>query len=240
MNKQMQMLLGEVFGTFILVFIGAGAVIGFGAGAAPFAFGIGLLAALYAFGEVSGGHYNPAVTLGLFLDRRVGTAEVVTRWIAQFVGAVLAGLGLLLMTSSDDVAKAATVPGEGGVRAAIFVEIICTAIFVIVILKTTTGGAFASTTYVAIGLTLLAVHFAAVPFSGSSVNPARSFGTALIGNHWTDFWIYIVGPPIGAIAGWIIYAVVVKGDTNLRDDFTAMRSDIAGARGGAGGGGAAS
>jgi aquaporin Z len=235
MNKQMQMLLAEVFGTFILVFIGAGAVIGFGAGAAPFAFGLGLIAALYAFAEICGGHFNPAVTLGLFLDRRLGAAETVMRWIAQVVGAVLAGLGLLLMTSSDDVAKAATVPGEGGVRAAIFVEIICTAIFVLVILEVTTSKGFASTTYVAIGLTLLAIHFIAVPFSGSSVNPARSFGTALIGNHWTDFWIYIVGPPVGAILGWVIYAIVVKGDTNLRDDWSAMRSEISSARrGGAG------
>ena len=74
MNKQVQQYLAEVFGTFVLVFIGAGAVIGFGSGAAPFAFGIALLAALYIFGEVSGGHFNPIVSLAMFLDRRMTRA----------------------------------------------------------------------------------------------------------------------------------------------------------------------
>ena len=74
MEKQVQKYLAEVFGTFVLVFIGAGAVIGFGSGAAPFAFGIALLAGLYAFAEVSGGHFNPIVSLSLFLDRRMTAA----------------------------------------------------------------------------------------------------------------------------------------------------------------------
>ena len=88
--------------------------------------------------------------------------------------------------------------------------------------------------FVAIGLTLLAIHFCAVPFSGSSVNPARSFGTALVGNTWTDFWIYIVAPPAGAILGWLIFTVVIKGQMNLRDDLDAMRRDIGGSSGGSG------
>jgi aquaporin Z len=235
MNKQFQMLLAELFGTFILVFIGAGAVIHFGPSAAPFAFGIGLLAALYAFAEICGGHFNPIVSLALFLDRRLPAAEVLWRWVAQFVGAVLAALALLLMLSSDDVAKAATVPGQGGVRAAFFAELFCSAIFMLVILAVTKTKLFASTTYVAIALTLLAIHFAIVGYSGSSVNPARSFGTALVGNVWTDFWIYIVAPPLGAILGWLIYTVVEKGKMNLRDDFDAMRTEIAGVRPSGGG-----
>ena len=115
----------------------------------------------------------------------------------------------------------------------------------IVVLAVTKSQAAKSTVYVAIGLTLLAIHFAIVPFSGSSVNPARSFGTALVGNTWTDFWIYIIAPPLGAILGWLIYTVVVKGSTNLRDDFDAMRKDVGGSFGsgsgeGSGGGEAAS
>jgi aquaporin Z len=231
MQKQLQVLLAEVFGTFILVFVGATAVVAWGGGSvggsvAPFAFGIGLLAALYAFGETSGGHFNPIVSLALFLDRRLPSGEVLWRWLAQFAGAVLACLALLLMSSSDDVARAATVPGSFGVRGAFFAELFCSAIFVIVILSVTKSEWFKSTTYVAIALTLLAIHFAIVPFSGSSVNPARSFGTALIGNRWTDFWIYVIAPPLGAVLGWLVYTVVVKGSTNLRDDFDAMRSDI--------------
>jgi hypothetical protein len=86
--------------------------------------------------------------------------------------------------------------------------------------------------FVAIGLTLLAIHFCAVPFSGSSVNPARSFGTAVVGWEWTDFWIYVVAPPLGAILGWVIYAVVIKGDMDLKDDIKAFRKDVGGAIGG--------
>src|SRR4029450_3413503 len=116
--------------------------------------------------------------------------------------------------------------GSHGVRGAFFAELFCSALFMIVILAVTKSEASRSTVYVAIGLTLLAIHWAIVPFSGSSVNPARSFGTALIGNKWTDFWIYIIAPPLGAILGWLIYTVVVKGKTDLRDDFDARRSDM--------------
>ena len=121
MNKQIQQLLAEVFGTFVLVFIGSTAIAAWGSGAggvAPFAFGLGLIAALYMFGETSGGHFNPIVSLAMFLDRRMGAREVVPYWIAQFAGAVLAALALLLMSSSKDVALAATVPGSHGVRGA--------------------------------------------------------------------------------------------------------------------------
>ncbi len=233
MKKELQKYLAEVFGTFVLVFIGAGAVIGFGSGAAPFAFGIALLAGLYTFGEVSGGHFNPIVSLVMLLDRRMTAKEIGPYWVAQFVGATLAALGLLLMTSSDDVAKAATVPSaQYGVRAAFFVELFCSAIFMLVILQVTKSQAAKSTVFVAIGLTLLAIHFCAVPFSGSSVNPARSFGTALVGWTWTDFWIYVVAPPAGAILGWVIYAVVIKGDMDLKDDIKAFRKDVGGAIGG--------
>lgn len=236
MTKQLQQFLAEVFGTFVLVFIGATAVVAWGGGPtggsfAPFAFGIGLLAALYMFAETSGGHFNPIVSLVMFLDRRMGARDVVGYWIAQFAGAVLACLALLLMSSSNDVALAATVPGSHGIRGAFFAELFCSALFMIVILAVTKSHASKSTVYVAIGLTLLAIHFAIVPFSGSSVNPARSFGTALIGNRWTDFWIYVIAPPLGAVLGWLVYSVIVKGTTNLRDDFDAMRKEVGGAIG---------
>jgi len=228
MQKQVQQYLAEVFGTFILVFIGGSTIIGFGPNGAPFGFGIALLAGLYAFAEVSGGHFNPIVTLALFLDRRMGVKAVVPYWIAQFVGAVLAALALLLMTNRHDVASAATVPGTGGVRAAFFVELFCSAIFMLVILQVTKSAAFGSTVYVAIALTLLAIHFAAVPISGSSVNPARSFGSALVGGRWTDFWIYIIAPPVGAFLGWLVHYVVIQGKTDVRGDLDALRKEATG------------
>ena len=76
---------------------------------------------------------------------------------------------------------------------------------------------------IAIPLTLAAIHVAIIPISGSSVNPARSFGPALVGTEFTDYWIYLVFPPLGAILGWILHRVIVEGDTNLRDDFDAAR-----------------
>ncbi len=225
--KQWQRYLAEFFGTGTLVFVGTSALSGLavsGQGGtaqfiAPFAFGIGLLAALYAFGEVSGGHFNPAVSLGMFLDRRITVRDLVGYWISQFAGAIGASLVLLIATrKQSDIKVTATVPAHGD-GAAFVMEIVLTALFVAVILQVTKTRAYGSTTFVAIALTLLAIHFAAIPWSGSSVNPARSLGPALVGNRWTAFWIYIIGPPIGAILGWIVHTVTVKGDTNLRDDF---------------------
>ena len=221
--KDWQRYLAEVFGTFILVFVGATSVVGFGASVAPFGFGIGLLAALYAFGEVSGGHFNPAVSLGIFLDRRLSASDLLRYWVAQFAGAILGALALLLMTSSHAVATAATVPGRGD-RAAFFAELFLTAVFVVVILQVTKSKSYGGTVFIAIALTLMAIHFAAVPFSGSSVNPARTIATALVGNNWTAIWIYLIAPPLGAVLGWAIHAVVVKGKTDLRGDLEQLRT----------------
>ena len=224
--QEWQKYLAEVFGTFTLVFVGATAVVGFGPGAAPFAFGIALLAGLYAFGEISGGHYNPAVSLALFLDRRIHAKDLGMYWFFQFVGGILGALALLLMTSSHDVGLAATVPGRFGDRAAFFVELFCTAIFVLVILQVTKSKAYGTTTFVAIALTLFALHWAAVPFSGCGINPARSFATALVGDTWTAFWIYIVAPPLGAILGWAIHTLVVKGSTDVRGELEGIRGEL--------------
>ena len=151
---------------------------------APFAFGLALLAGLYAFGEVSGGHFNPAVSLGLFLDRRLTVTDLFGYWISQFAGAILASFVLLLATSKHEVALTATVPSSNGT--AIVMEVAFTAIFVV---GDPRGEHAASSTrgsaLIAIPLTLLAIHFAAIPFSGSSVNPARSLGPAIVGNTWT-------------------------------------------------------
>jgi aquaporin Z len=232
MQKHIQTYLAEVLGTYVLVFVGAGAVVGFGdAGVAPFAFGLALLVGLYIFGDVSGGHFNPIVSLSMLLDRRMSAKEVGPYWIAQCAGAILAALSLLLMSSSDDVAKAATVPGSHGVRGAFFAELFFSAIFMLVILVVTKSEAAKSVTYIVIGLALMAIHFGAVPWSGSSVNPARSLGTALVGWEWTDFWIYLVAPPAGAILGWMVYAVAIKGDMNLKDDFSNLRKEVGGVRG---------
>ena len=234
--KDWQKYLAEVFGTFTLVFIGSMGLVGahsLGVDGswvseliAPFSFGLALLAGLYAFGEVSGGHFNPAVSLAMFLDRRLPAADLVSYWASQIIGAVLASLLVLLAFNKTEVAGTATTPSA--TKVAIILEIVLTAVFVAVILQATRSGGFGSSALVAIPLTLVAIHFAAVPFSGSSVNPARSFGPALVGSEWTKFWIYVVGPAAGAIIGWAIHTVVAKGDTNLRDDMQEIVAEVRG------------
>jgi aquaporin Z len=205
----------EFVGTFILVFGGTTAVVAAGRADAPvllvvpFAFGLSLLAGLYAFGETSGGHFNPAVSLAMFLDRRLPVAELVRYWIAQFLGAIFAALILLLATTQHDVASTATTPSSDGT--AFVIEVVFTAIFVLVILQASKSDRFGSSALIAIPLTLLAIHLAAIPFSGSSVNPARTIGSDLIGNRWTGVWIYLIAPPLGAAIGWAIHSGIVTG-----------------------------
>jgi aquaporin Z len=200
----------ELLGTFVLVFGGTTAIVasigtGLGLVSVAFAFGLALLAGLYAFGEVSGGHYNPAVSLAMFLDGRLTSAELVRYWASQFVGGILASLVLLIATSRLAVKATATVPGPDGAGTAFLFELVFTAIFVTVILQASQSHRFGATALLAIPLTLVAVHVALIPLSGSSVNPARSLGPALVGNRWTDFWIYLIAPPIGAVIAVAIH-----------------------------------
>jgi aquaporin Z len=200
----------ELLGTFVLVFGGTTAIVasvgtGLGLVSVAFAFGLALLAGLYAFGEISGGHYNPAVSLAMFLDGRLTGAELVRYWGAQFAGGIIASLVLLIATSRLAVKATATVPGPDGAGTAFLFELVFTAIFVTVILQASVSNRFGATALLAIPLTLAAVHLALIPLSGSSVNPARSLGPALVGNRWTDFWIYLIAPPIGAVIAVAIH-----------------------------------
>lgn len=226
---KMQKYLAEALGTFTLVGIGSFAIVSAGAFPAEGAglvsialgFGLALLAGLYAFGEISGGHFNPAVSLGIFLDRRLSMDDLIGYWVSQFLGAIAASIVVLI--AYDDETVAATTTQAPDNWAAIVVEFVMTAIFVAVILQSTKSERVRGTALVAIPLTLLAIHVAIIPISGSSVNPARSFGPALVGTEFTDYWIYLVFPMLGAILGWILHRVVIEGGTNLRDDFEAAR-----------------
>jgi aquaporin Z len=214
MTDSLRKYLAELFGTFTLVFIGSVAILAATQEVEArfvligFAFGLALLAGLYAFGEVSGGHFNPIVSIAMVLDRRLDPKELVPYWLAQFVGAILASVCVLVAFDQDAVKETATVPGPQGAGTAFFLELLASAIFVSVILHATKSEKFHGTALVAIPLTLAAAHFALIPFSGSSLNTARSFGPALVGDRWTDFWVYLVGPPVGAIIGWAVYTVV--------------------------------
>lgn len=231
--KHWQTYLAEMLGTFVLVFAGTTSIVGaLRSGlppllVAPFAFGLALLAGLYAFAEVSGGHFNPAVSIGLFLDRRIDGVTALVYIVMQFIGATLASLVLLSATSKNAVKLTATVPSSDGT--AFVMELVFSAIFVLVILQSTKSERFGGTALVAIPLTLLAIHFAAIPFSGASVNPARTFGPDLVGNVWTGFWIYMIAPPLGAIIAWAVHVVVVGGETDLGASLSSGDEEAAGA-----------
>jgi aquaporin Z len=215
MSDDIRKYLAEILGTFTLVFVGTTTILSTQGSSAfdvtvGLAFGLALLAGLYAFAEVSGGHFNPIVSIAMVLDRRLDAKHLIPYWLAQFAGAVVASLCVAIAFSRDAVKLTATVPGPQGAGTAFFLEVLATAIFVIVILVSTASERHGGTALIAIPLTLAAAHFALIPWSGSSLNTARSFGPALIGNRWTDFWVYIVGPPLGAILGWAIYAFVIK------------------------------
>ena len=206
----------EVLGTFILVFGGTTALAGSLLSptvlvVAALAFGLALLAGLYAFGEVSGGHFNPAVSLAMFLAGRLPSADLVRYWAAQFAGGILAAVALLIATSQDVVAATATKPGILGDGTAFFMEVLFTAIFVAVILQASVSGQFGGSALLAIPLALVMVHLAAIPFSGASVNPARTFGPDLIGNEWDGIWIYLTAPLIGAVLAVGLYKYVHGG-----------------------------
>jgi aquaporin Z len=224
---KMQLYLAEALGTFALVAVGSFAIVSASAGdslgivSISLGFGLALLIGLYAFGEVSGGHFNPAVSIAMFLDRRLSMDNLLGYIVAQFAGAIVAALVVLIAFNDDAVA--ATTTRSGDTWAGIVVEVVFTALFVAVILQSTRSERVRGTALLAIPLALVAIHVAIVPISGASVNPARSLGPALIGTEFGDLWIYLIFPPIGAIIGWIAHKVVVEGDTNLRDDIDAVR-----------------
>jgi aquaporin Z len=200
--------LAEFLGTFILVLLGTMGILAVGGagGAAEivaiaFAFGLALLAGIWAVGHVSGGHFNPAVTLAMVLDRRTTFGDAIGYWIGQFAGAGVASLVVMAASSRDDVGG--TVTGYETLSTGIIAEIALTTIFVWVILSVTTRGA--NHAPAAIALTLVGVHLAGIPFSGSSVNPARSFGPAVVSGEVSQLWVYIVFPLVGGIVAWALY-----------------------------------
>ncbi|MDH3605998.1 MAG: aquaporin [Acidimicrobiia bacterium] len=229
--QQWQKYLAEVFGTFILVLIGTMAIVAIGRtgdtvmAVVPLAFAVALLAGLYAFGEVSGGHFNPAVTLAMFVDRRVTFVDLIGYWIAQVAGGLLGSLTLLWMTNQAAVESTSSTFSDG-IGTAWISEVVLTAIFVAVILQVTRSAGMSNQAFIAIPLTLAGIHYAGIPFSGASVNPARSIAPAFVGNGdqaLRELWVYLLAPLVGALVGWVIWKVVVQGDTDLRDDLSAIK-----------------
>ncbi|MEQ6902831.1 aquaporin [Nocardioides sp. YIM 152588] len=215
----MQKVTAEVVGTFVLVFIGCGAAVTTGADivATGFAFGLAIVMMAYAFGRVSGGHFNPAVSVGAALAGRISWKETGIYAAAQCVGALAGGLALLITVLASDIGWEIGDPlgsngfgDNGGVgwAGAFLFEMILTFIFLVVILGVTDERsdtvAFAPLT---IGLTLAAIHFVAIPATGTSVNPARSLGVAFFSGSDAiiDLWLFLLAPLVGGALAGVLY-----------------------------------
>jgi aquaporin Z len=223
--------LAEFFGTFILVFVGSMAILAVGGAvggaeivAIGLAFGLALLAGIWAVGHISGGHFNPAVTLAMVLDKRTGFADAIGYWVAQLAGAAVASLVVMAATSREDVGN--TVTGYTTQSTGILMEVVLTTVFIWVILSVTrTGGNHAP---LGIALTLVAAHVAGIPFSGTSLNPARSFGPAVVSGSaeaLEQLWVYIVFPLVGGIVAWGLHRLFPAADVEVEATDTVEGED---------------
>ena len=210
-------LLAELLGTFTLVALGSLSIVsanGIGVPPlliAPFGFGLGLLAAIVMFGHVSGGHFNPAVTLGAWIDRRIDLVGAIGYAIAQVIGALVASMTILVLFGKDLVEATRNTPaGVLNDVQAFGVETVLTAIFVTVIL--TISARSASQAVFVIPLTLLMIHFVAIPITGASVNPARSLAPAIVSGNYEHLWVYLTAPFLGAIMGWGLFRIMASPD----------------------------
>ena len=215
----MQKFVAEFIGTLTLVLFGCGAaVLGgehVGQLGIALAFGFAIVAMAYGIGAISGCHVNPAVSLGMFVAGRMSARQMVVHWIAQFLGA-LVGAGILaaIAGTAGGLGQNGWGPGYGGgfsMQAALIFEVVMTALFVIVILGSTSAGAPAGFAGLAIGITLAAIHIVGIQVTGVSVNPARSFGPAVLvgGQALAQLWLFIVAPLVGALIGGAIYRLKV-------------------------------
>jgi len=177
--------------------------------AAVIAPGAVVMAMIYAWGPLSGLHINPAVTTA-FAARRVFPAQwVVPYWVAQFAGAICAALFLQAMFTHVSAGGNYPISTPGGDWRSLVMEIVLTAILVSVILNTATGGrSIGHNAAIAVGSTVALLGLFASPISGASMNPARTLGPDIVGNDYTGWWIYIVGPVIGAAIAVVIITAV--------------------------------
>jgi aquaporin TIP len=198
----------EFVGTFALLFIGLGAIaVHADLTGVALAHGLAIAIMASAVGHISGGHFNPAVTFGFLVTRRIDGRLALVYWAAQLAGAVAASLLVKWLFPGD--ALAVGVPAVSGVGSgeAVVLEGILTFFLVFVIFATAVDprGAFKSIAGLAIGLTITMDIFAAGGLTGAAMNPARALGPQIVGNHWADCWVWYVGPVVGAAVAALAY-----------------------------------
>ena len=226
MNKY----LAELIGTFWLVFGGCGSAVfaaafpelGIGFAGVALAFGLTVLTGAYALGHISGGHFNPAVSVGLWAGGRFEGKELAPYIISQLIGATLAAFILYIIIQGQagfsGVGGFATngygdlSPGKYSMISALIIEIVLTAMFLIVIMGATDKRAPAGFAPIAIGLSLTLIHLISIPVTNTSVNPARSTGVAFFAETaaLSQVWLFWLAPMIGAVIGALIYRIAAK------------------------------
>ena len=215
----------EFFGTLWLVLGGCGSAVlaakfpevGIGLAGVSLAFGLTVLTGAFALGHISGGHFNPAVSLGLVVGGRFKAGDLLPYWAAQVLGAI-AGAGILYVIASGhagfDLAGgfasngyAEHSPGQYSLVASFVSEVVMTFFFLVVILGATDGRAPKGFAPIAIGLCLTLIHLISIPVTNTSVNPARSTGPALFVGGWalSQLWLFWVAPLIGAAIAGVVY-----------------------------------
>jgi MIP family channel proteins len=206
--------IAEFVGTFTLIFVGAGSIIATQGGnltAIGLAHGLAIGVMASAVGHISGGHFNPAVTLGFVVTRRIEARLAATYWFAQLIGAVLAAFmltWLLPQNQVDAVNLGAPAVGNGiGAGSAVVIEAVLTFFLVWVIFATAADprGTFASIAGLAIGLTITLDIYIGGLYTGAAMNPARAFGPDLVQNVWSDAWVWWVGPLVGGALAALLY-----------------------------------
>ncbi len=214
----------EFVGTFALTFFACGVAIAVGCStqagilATSLAFGLVIVAMAYSIGNVSGCHINPAVTIATFIDKRIDKKDCIAYIIAQILGALAGSLILALCLGSF---KALGANGYGGMlpndtkvslAIALIIEVLLTFFFVMVILTITKKKEHANIAGLVIGLTLVLIHLLGIPFTGTSVNPARSLAPALLqgGEALKQVWVFIVAPIVGGALAALFYKHVLK------------------------------
>jgi MIP family channel proteins len=214
-------MLMEGIGTFALVVAGCGAVIAnttrqdaLGTVGVSLVFGLIIMVMIYAGGHLSGAHYNPAVTVAFTVARHFPVREAVAYIAAQLAGATAGALVLLAAWTDKPAHLGTTVPSVASGTALLY-EIVLTALLMFVITAVATDTrAVGAAAAIAIGGTVGLDALFGGPITGASMNPARSFGPALASGTWTDFWVYVVGPVVGAAAGVFAYQLVRGGQAS--------------------------
>ena len=219
----------EFIGTFWIVFAGCGSAVlaagfpevGIGFVGVSLAFGLSVVTMAYAVGSISGGHFNPAVTLGLVLAGRADVREMVPYWVAQLLGGVV-GAGILYVIASGVVGFLpggfasngydALSPGGYNLVSALLIEVVLTAVFLVVILGATSASAPAGFAPLAIGLSLTLIHLISIPVTNASVNPARSTAAAIFAQNGAigQLWLFWVAPLVGAALGAVIWRSILS------------------------------